>query len=117
VVADRPFTESIGDLELGLTPRSLIVPVFGCPGCCRVLGGVAGRKDPLPPPKPLDPATRGEAEIKSKANDIASNLFMVKLSPIVNHILSLSILGPVQREFVPFTSDNITAFHSMAMLK
>jgi hypothetical protein len=74
------LTESMGDLELGLTPRSLIVPV---------LGGVAGRKDPFPPPKPLDPAIKGEVDIKSKANDIASNLFIVKLSPMVNHILSL----------------------------
>ena len=41
--------------------------------------GVAGRKDPLPPPKPLEPAIRGVADIKSKANDIASNLFMVKI--------------------------------------
>ena len=89
MVVDRPLTESMGDLELGLTPRSLIVPVLGWPGCSRVLGGVAGRKDPLPPPKPLDPAIKGEADIKSKANDIASNLFIVKLSPRVNHILSL----------------------------
>jgi len=76
----------MGDLEVGLTPRSLTVPVFGCPGCFRVLGGVAGRNDPFPPP-PLGPAIRGEADIKIKANDIASNLFMVKLSPVVNHIL------------------------------
>jgi hypothetical protein len=107
----------MGDLELGLTPRSLIVPVFGCPGCCRVLGGVAGRKDPFPPPKPLDPAIKGEADIKSKANDMASNLFIVKLSPIVNYILESKFLGPVHREFVPFTFDNITAFHCMAILK
>ncbi len=103
----------MGDLELGLTPRSLIV--FGCPCCCRVLGGVAGRKDPLPPPKPLDPAINGEADIKSKASDIASNLFIVKLSPMVNYISQSKFLRPVQREFVPFTSDNITAFHCMAI--
>ena len=112
MVVERPLTESMGDLELGLTPRSLIV--FGCPCCCRVLGGVAGRNDPFPPP-PLDPAINGEADIKSKANDIASNLFIVKLSPMVNYILESKFLRPVHREFVPFTSDNITAFHCMAI--
>ena len=88
-MVDRPFTESMGDLDVGLTPRSLTVPVFGCPGCCSVLGGVEGRNDRLPPLKPLDPAIRGVADINNKANDIASNLFMVKLFPMVNHILSL----------------------------
>ena len=84
MVADRPLTESMGDLEVGLTPRSFTVPVFGC--CWSVLGGVEGRKDRFPPLKPLDPAIRGEADINSKANDIASNLFMVKLSPAENYL-------------------------------